>query len=404
VLLGLTNAFLGQPLVLLREAPTLARRAAGTLIVTLAVGLGAGLPTLAVGAAVGGTGETFAALGAVLPLLLLLEACRVVLAALRQPHLALVVDAVRVAALVSALLLVPTTTPAGSVLVWGVAAAVPLVVALVLVLPQLVRPDEPFRTVLRRGYLGRRFVVEFAVGNGSSQVAVLGIGAFGSAQAVGSLRGASTIFGPLNVLFTAATSFGPPYLSRMATVPAQVRAAGRIGIGLGGVALAWAVVVLLLPADVGAELLGETWAYASALVPATGAQYVAMALGTAGILALRVVSPRSTLPIQLVWSAVNVVTLVVGFVGWGVTGAAWGLALGSALKAAALWRRAAVLRRQSASAQAPAPAPGGGPVGEPAGARDGGPDEGPDERPDERPDEGPVNGSGPRPGSSAERT
>lgn len=195
------------------------------------------------------------------------------------------------------------------------------------------------RRYLRRGHLGMRFVVEFAVGNASSQLAVLGLGLFASPLAVGALRGATTLFGPLNVLFNSVNAFGPPVLGRLGGRRATARAAAVLGCVLAGVGFGWAAVLYALPDRVGRQLLGATWQSASALLPATGSQYAVMALGTCALVTLRVLSPRATLSLQVVFSLVSVALMLGGYPLGGAIGAAWGLAAGSALKAVAAWAR-----------------------------------------------------------------
>lgn len=77
-----------------------------------------------------------------------------------------------------------------------------------------------------------------------------------------------------------------------------------------------------------------------------------MGLGTCALLTLRVLNPKATLSLQIVFSLLSVGLLLGGYAVWGVAGAAWGLALGSAAKAAAGWLRVARL-------DAPAPAASG---------------------------------------------
>ena len=197
---------------------------------------------------------------------------------------------------------------------------------------------------VRRGHLGTRFVVEFAVGNASSQLAVLGLGLFAGPLAVGALRGATTLFGPLNVLFNSVNAFGPPVLGRLGGRRATTRAAALLGAGLAAVGLGWAAVLYALPDRMGRQLLGVSWQPASALLPATGSQYAVMALGTCALVTLRVISPRATLSLQVVFSLFSVLLLLGGYGLAGAIGAAWGLAAGSALKAVAAWIRLAGLR------------------------------------------------------------
>ncbi|MFD3541287.1 hypothetical protein ACFWUQ_17570 [Streptomyces sp. NPDC058662] len=351
VLLGLNMAYVGQSLVLEKgeRLGGLCRSAAGFTAAASAAG---GVLLALVGLSLSGaTGRAFLALGLVLPLVLLQDGLRYCFSALRAPERALAADALRLVCVVAALAAQPQGASAGRlVLVWGASALPALALGLWLLRPYVRGVRADLRPYLRRGHLGQRFVVEFAVGNGSSQLAVLGLGVFATPLAVGALRGATTLFGPLNVLFNSAAAFGPPVLGRLGGKRAAVRATALLGLVLAAVGAAWAAALYLLPDRWGRELLGDTWAAASALLPATGAQYAVMGLGTCALLTLRVLAPKATLSLQVVFSLLSVGLLLGGYAVFGVAGAAWGLAAGSALKAAAAWWRVAHLR-------APAPAP-----------------------------------------------
>ncbi|MCX4781160.1 hypothetical protein [Streptomyces sp. NBC_01264] len=355
VLLGLNMAYVGQTLVLEKDDPGSARLAAACrsgLAFTGAASAAVGAVLALLGLLLpGATGWAFLALGLVLPLVLLQDGLRYCFSALRAPGRALAADALRLACVVTALLLQPEGSPAGRlVLVWGVSALPALALGLWLLLPSVRGGATDLRPYLRRGYLGQRFVVEFAVGNGSSQLAVLGLGVFATPLAVGALRGATTLFGPLNVLFNSANSFGPPVVGRASGKRGVVRLTALMGGALALTGAAWGAVLYALPERVGRELLGDTWEAAAALLPATGAQYAVMGLGTCALLTLRVLNPKATLSLQVVFSLLSVGLLLGGYALWGVAGAAWGLALGSAAKAAAGWLRVARL-------PAPEPAP-----------------------------------------------
>jgi hypothetical protein len=348
VLLGLNMAYVGQAVVLERgDAPALGTVCRSAVTFTAcAAGIAGAL--LAAGGllAQGRAGGAFAALGLVLPLVLVQDGLRYAFSALRRPQRALAADALRLLCVVPALLLQPRhASPARLVAVWGVSALPALLLGLVLLRPFVAGAELRLRGYLRRGHLGMRFAVEFAVGNASSQLAVLGLGLLGSPLAVGALRGATTLFGPLNVLFNSVNAFGPPLLRRLGGRPATVRAAGVLGGLLAGVGACWAAVLYALPDPAGRHLLGATWTSASALLPATGGQYAVMGLGTCALVTLRVLSPRATLGVQVVFSLLAVVLMAGGYRLDGAVGAAWGLAAGSALKAAAAWQR--VLRPAS---------------------------------------------------------
>lgn len=355
VLLGASGAYTGQPLVLRRGEDDGTRGACRSAVAfTLLAATALGAPAAAVCLFVpGDTARALTALGLVLPIVLGQDAMRYAFSTLRLPHLALICDVLRLAGVLGALAVQPYGAGAARlVAVWGLSALPALLLSAVLLHRRTAGAPLKVRPLFRRGHLGRRFAVEFGVGNATSQLSVLGLGAVGNPLVVGALRGATTLFGPLNVLYTSATSFGPPLLGRLGSRRRQVRAAAGLGAVLAATAALWATGLALLPDAAGRELLGDTWPAAAALLPATGSQYAAMAVGTCGLLALRMLDPRTTLSIQVVFSLTAVAFLAVGYALGGITGAAWGLCLGSVCKAVATWTRVALLRGGEAVGQA----------------------------------------------------
>ncbi|MEU2718538.1 hypothetical protein [Streptomyces sp. NPDC007205] len=349
VLLGLSVSYVGQALVLERGACSEVRGACrAALGFTAAASAGLGLAMAATLATVpGGTARVLVVLGLVLPVVLTQDSMRYSFATLRLPHHALIVDVIRLAAVLPALAIQPhSASPARLVAVWGLSALPALLTGALLLAPPLRGLPTDLRQPLRRDHLGRRFALEFAVGNAFSQLAIVVLGLFADPLAVGALRGATTLFGPLNVLFNAATAFGPPILCRCRTVAGQIRVTATLAAVLAGVVALWTVVLAALPEHVGRRLLGGTWASSSELLPATGSQYAAMAIGTCALLTLRVLRPRTTLSLQMVVSPLSVAFLLTGYPLGGVLGAAWGMCLGSGLKACAGWARIAGLRRE----------------------------------------------------------
>jgi len=349
VLLGVNVSYVGQALVLERGSERVRAACRSAVAFTATASALLGWSMAAVLAFTGGTtAHGLAVLGAVLPIVLTQDGMRYCFSALRLPHLALVADTVRLLVAVPALAVQPQGTGAVRLVgVWGLSGLPALLVAALLLRPRLKGAPVDILPYVRRGHLGQRFVVEFGVGNATSQLAVVGLGLFAAPLAVGALRGATTLFGPMNVLFNSATAFGPPLLNRVRGTTAKVRATVVLAAALAGTAVAWTAVLMLLPAHAGRQLLGATWSASSALLPASGSQYACIALGTSALLTLRVLQPRATLPIQVAFSLTSVVLMLLGYHLDGVLGAAWGLALGSLLKAAALWLR--ISREQSRS-------------------------------------------------------
>ncbi|MEW9510868.1 hypothetical protein [Streptomyces bacillaris] len=349
VLLGVSGAYTGQPLVLKRGGGTETQgacRSAVAFTLLAAASLGALLAAVCF-LVPGDTARALMMLGLVLPVVLGQDAVRYAFSTLQQPHLALLSDLLRLACVLGALgTQVYGASPARLVALWGLSALPALLLSAALLHRATAGAPMALRPLLRRGHLGQRFTVEFGVGNATSQLSVLGLSAVGNLLLVGALRGATTLFGPLNVLFTSATSFGPPLLGRITDERRRVRATAALAAVLAATAALWATALALLPDRTGRQLLGDTWSVAADLLPATGSQYAAMAVGTCGLLALRMLDPRSTLAIQVVFSLTAVAFLAGGYVLGGVQGAAWGLFLGSLCKAVVTWIRVSRLRRR----------------------------------------------------------
>lgn len=346
VLLGVNVSYVGQALVLERGSDRVRAACGSAVAFTAAASTALGLTLAAALAfAPGATSHGLAVLGLVLPIVLTQDGMRYCFSALRLPHLALAADTVRLLVAVPALAVQPHGAGAVRlVAVWGLSGIPALLLGAALLRPRLKGAPVDVRPYVRRGHLGQRFVVEFGVGNATSQLAVVGLGLFAAPLAVGALRGATTLFGPMNVLFNSATAFGPPLLNRVRGTDRKIRATAVLAVTLAGVAAAWATVLTLLPERTGRRLLGDTWAASSALLPASGSQYACIALGTSALLTLRVLRPRATLPIQVVFSLASVALMLAGYRTDGVLGAAWGLCAGSALKAVALWVRTVAVR------------------------------------------------------------
>lgn len=342
VLTGLAGSYVGQALVL-REGEAARDACRSAVVFTACASCAIGFTAAGVALLLpGDIPRTFAVLGLLLPVVTGQDGLRYCFSTLRLPQRALGADVLRLAVTVPALAVQPDGSgPARLVAVWGLAALPALVLGGSMLAPRLRGAHGRARDLLARDHLGRRFAVEFAVGNGSSQLAIIGLGLLTGPLTVGALRGASTLFGPMNVLCNSATAFGPPLLRRAGSTRATVRTTLALAAVLATTAAAWAVLLAGLPDSAGRQVLGDTWDVASRLLPATGGQYVAIALGTSALLALRVLRPKATLTIQVIFSLGSVAFLVAGFALYGVLGAAWGLCAGSALKAAALWLRTA---------------------------------------------------------------
>lgn len=303
--------------------------AAGT---ALAVGLVAGVTILAAGLSMGGVlGHAFAALGLVVPVVLLQDACRFAFFAAGAGKKAFANDAVWAVALVPALMLAARHgTVVGFILAWGASAGVAVAWSGV---QTDVRPRIRGALGWIRDHreLGARFLVENVSSSGGSQLRAYGLGAISGFAAVGTLRGAEQLLGPFFMLLMGLSLVTVAEGARvLRTSPHRLK---HFCMALSGVqavaALTWGLgVMLLLPDGAGRFVLGPLWDDSSKLIlPATLA-LVGAGLTTGPASGLRALgAARRSLRAQLIGSA--------AFVTLGLTGAALGAALGSAWGVAA---------------------------------------------------------------------
>ena len=183
-----------------------------------------------------------------------------------------------------------------------------------------------------RSYLGYRFVWEFLALRALGQGLTLSLAFFASLAAVGAVRGANTLFGPLTVALLAAGSFGAPLVMR---APARLRdrVLGTLGLVLVSMTVAVFLLFLSLPHSVGTRILGDSWDGARTMLLPVGAQIACTAVSTVAYLALRLVDPRSTLPLRLWAAAAYLPGFFIGYYLNGVVGAVWGMACGSLVQA-----------------------------------------------------------------------
>ncbi|WP_063822584.1 MULTISPECIES: hypothetical protein [Frankia] len=239
------------------------RAAAGT---ALALGVVVGVGLLVVGAALrGAVGLNLVAMGVIMPALLVQDAWRYASFAQGRPLLAVGNDLVWAAGLAVGVGLLAAGSDTGGgaaamVLVWGAAAAL---AALVGVAQHHAWPD-PRRALA--WFTGHRettgfMTAEFISLQGAQQTSTLVIGAVGSTSLVGALRGLQTLLAPTTNLAVALMSFAiPEFARRKHMPPGQVIRGAYLVSGLVVVSSSlWGLAFMLLPADFGAALLGDTW-------------------------------------------------------------------------------------------------------------------------------------------------
>ena len=332
--IGVERSLVGQALGIRHSSRVGAsrRRALGRAsgaVLGLAVPLG--LAMVLAGLLVSGqVGATLVATGAVLPFLLTQDMCRYAFFAAAEARRATANDALWALVQFTAmgvLLATGRATAVTLVLAWGGAAGVCAVVALV----QLRVVPAPLATWswLREhrdlvGYLLGDYLLTAGAFNGG----YLLVGSFLGDHAVGSIRAAQVLLGPLGVVAGAAMTFGVPELARRAT---QLTSAHRRRVAFaatGGMATLSALYIaalLTLPDSVGELVFAEKWHQALEVLPVLAfAQIAALsALGPA-VVVYALGQTRRTFRIMLVEAPLVLVLMIGGAVLFGVPGAVWG--------------------------------------------------------------------------------
>ena len=163
-----------------------------------------------------GVQRALLALAVVLPALVVQDSCRMALFALARPRGAAVIDAVWTAVMVVLLILLVALERdqvQWLTIAWGIGAAVSGVLGLLLM---KVRPLPRMATSwLREQWdLARYMFAEYFLGLGAMHLGILLLGVIAASDAVGALRAAQVLLGPIGILGVAAFQFAVPEIAR----------------------------------------------------------------------------------------------------------------------------------------------------------------------------------------------
>lgn len=367
ICLAITKSVVGQPLQMRwsgASAETRRDAFSAALGTATALGLTFGLLMLAVALTVGGeVGGALLALAFVLPGLMLQDSCRMAAFTLGRPQLAALIDAVWAVVqfgLLAILINNGQHLVGGLILVWGAAALMSALLGLSVlrIRPALSRAREWVR---EHHDLIRYLLPEYFLGLGATQLGILLVGLIAGATAVGSLRAAQVLLGPLGIIGAAVFQFAVPEVARRATVANRwlVSLAAGLSGGLGLLTVGYVALMLMLPDSVGVMLFGDSWAGATVVLLAMGLSSVCSALanGPAGVL-YGLGQARATFRINLVKGPVLLLILLTFTWAEGAVGAAWALAAVEALVLPAwiltFWRTLRARAAQQSAEVAPA--------------------------------------------------
>ncbi|WP_415953307.1 hypothetical protein [Streptomyces sp. KLOTTS4A1] len=344
VLLSISRGLATDPLMVrFSGVPTASWRAAAARSTGTAVNVGAaiGLAFVAGGLALGGlVGPAFAALGVVLPALLLQDAWRFSFFAAGTGRKAFVNDVLASLTLIPAMAVAARVdTVTAFVCAWGAAAAVAAAYGC---FQSGIRPHlTGTRGWLREQRdLGYRYLVENVGVSGAGQLRAYGLGAIVGVSAVGVIRGAELLLGPFLAILMGLSLVTVAEAARvLRQAPHRLtRFCFLLGAGLAGTALLWGGALLLLPDGAGELVLGEVWHGASQLIVPATLGVAGSGLGVGAAAGLRALAAaRRSLRCQLFASTCYVGGGLGGAALGGTEGSAWGVAAATVCASAVWW-------------------------------------------------------------------
>jgi O-antigen/teichoic acid export membrane protein len=185
-----------------------------------------------------------------------------------------------------------------------------------------------------RRYIGA-YLTETLALSGSAQLSLLLVAAVSGLVASAGLRGASTLFGPLNIVLNVARQAGIHELARLRQAGRSIRGATWLLAVISAlVALGYGAAVMLLPDHIGRAAFGKSWAPISALVTLMTLYRIFMGLAVAPFAAARVLRMvRKTLVLRIGTSILTLVLSVGGAAVDGARGTVIGMIVSAAITA-----------------------------------------------------------------------
>ena len=334
----LTVRFSGTSWAQMEQA---AKSATGAMLV---VGVSGGLLCATAGLLMGGraVGGAMVALGFSLPGLLLQDAWRQIFFAASRGRSAFINDLVWAIVLSGALVISIDRSIESAhwfIAAWGASATVAALVGMW----QARFIPNPFTAVdwwKTHRDLGIRYVGEFLAMVGATQLVIYGTGLVVGLAAVGALRAAQAVLGPVQVLLQGIWLFAlPDQVSRLRRSVERFReVALLLSVVLCGAALLVGAIAYMLPREVGESLFGETWAAARLVVIPMALALAGTGVSMGAVMGLRaLLEAQKSLTIRLILLPLTLVSGVSGAALFGAAGAAVGLATSIWIGAVLWW-------------------------------------------------------------------
>ena len=359
IVLTSSRAFVSMPLMMTKAgAPEEVKRLAqGSVSVAATLGVLAGAVSLCIGLIVGGPiGSGFLVYALICPMVLVQDSLRFALQIIKGPKHTAINDTiwtcVQVIIFLPFLLHVWSASPFGYLAIWGFSAGVAAIVASLML---RIRPilKVGIRFVREHWSTGSALLMEGLAASGGGQLAWYVLAVVASLEAGGHLQAAAVVFGPVNIVMNGVLLVAIPPAVRIAnrSHSALWRACLGAGAALALIALLATAGAALLPESVGHAVLGASWVGAILIIP-TGLAFAASAMTLGAMIGYRAIGVAiQTMWLQIGWLPMNALGAVGGYWLYGTPGAAYGMALTSAVFAGILWhqlhRRLQQMNRQT---------------------------------------------------------
>jgi O-antigen/teichoic acid export membrane protein len=344
--MGAARAFAYEPLTVRfsgTDSEIAGPAARSSLAASVAGGAVLGAPAVVVGIALGGhAGPLLLAMGIALPFLLLQDSVRGVCFALDRARMAAASDTIWLVLQVVgfAVVLSADGSPAAWLLlaVWTASGSVAGIVTCAWLRLAPVGSTRLWFSE-NRSLIGASFA-NFAFRAAPPYLVYALLPVVGGLEALGRLRAAYLVFGPVGVVFEGAV---------LAALPAAVAAtrrgdalrplAVRFSAALTALALGWGLVIAVTPGSIGRLALGDNWSGAASTRAVLTFSLVAEAVLVGAAVALRARGDQARLArARLVAGPVTILGSLGLAIPFGAPGAAGGFVLGDATVSLAAWR------------------------------------------------------------------
>jgi O-antigen/teichoic acid export membrane protein len=372
VAIGACRALVGEPLLSRYSHEPGDRRAqrlspllgATVTVAVVAAGVAATASVLLDGA----SSAALLAFAAVVPIVLLQDAWRYVYV-IDRASMALAIDATWLVTVCVVLSLAPPGAGAAwFVLAWGLSALPAVLLAAAVDRRSLAWRWRPLSWLVQERDTASRYFGEYLSAQAGQQATLAAVGGIAGLAALGAVRSAQILYGPLNTVHMGIYLAVVPDGVRTRSDPRRLRRlAVRATLLVVGAAVAWMFVAVVLPDSVGRWLFGATWAEGQDLVVPMGLAMIAGSAATGGFAGVRSLGDgRASLRARLTSLPGEFLLPLLGTVLGGAVGFVLGFACARVITAFVWWRAFLAHVDQAATAD---PGPGAAP----SVARDGAP-------------------------------